>query len=70
MRLFHLLRLIDVTGISGTGRIAEGVQFTGGQCVLHWLTGVSSIAVYNSTDDLLHIHGHGGDTLLVWEDES
>ena len=38
MQRFSLKRLEDETGISGTGYVAEGVEFTHGKCVLVWLT--------------------------------
>jgi hypothetical protein len=37
MRLFSLVRDEDVSGISGTGPIAEGVEFTDGSVALRWL---------------------------------
>jgi hypothetical protein len=64
---FHLHRREDESGVSGTGVVAEGAQFSDGRCVLHWLTAVSSIAIYDSIDDLVAIHGHGGKTTVIWE---
>ena len=66
MRHFHLVRDVDQSGVSGTGIVAEGVQFTNGKCALCWLTNKSSIAVYDSFDDLIAIHGHNGATKAVW----
>ena len=68
MRRFGLLRHQDASGISGTGRVAEGVQFGDGQTVLKWLSHVTSLAIYSSVEDLVAIHGHSGLTELVWED--
>jgi len=66
MKNFHLKRLEDETGISGTGIVAEGVQFSGGKCVLTWLTEFSSIAIYDNIDLVEKIHGHSGKTIIVW----
>lgn len=67
MRLFHLVRNEDESGVSGTGTVAEGVQFTDGACALRWLTFITSTAFYNSVEDLIAIHGHGGGrTLVEW----
>jgi hypothetical protein len=66
MRNFLLYRKEDETGISGTGLIAEGVEFFNGQCVLRWLTKPGSIGIFNSLEDLLRIHGHQGKTRAVW----
>jgi hypothetical protein len=68
MRHFHLERKTDETGISGVGRVAEGVEFHDAQCVLKWNPAPSSLGVYNSISDLEAIHGHGGDTQIVWDD--
>jgi hypothetical protein len=67
-RRFVLIRKVDHSGVSGIGPIAEGVQFSSGEAVLHWLTQLSSVAVYNCIDTLLKVHGHSGDTELVWID--
>lgn len=67
-RRFHLLRIEDATGTSGTGVVAEGVQFTNGFAVLTWLTHYTSVAVYHSVDVLESIHGHEGRTVVVWDD--
>ena len=62
------MRLEDASGISGTGRIAEGVRFSTGECVLNWLTAHRSQAIYADVETLHAIHGHGGATVLVWDD--
>ena len=66
MKCFYLNRLIDVSGVSGTGIVAEGVQFENGKCALAWLTESPSVAVYDSLADVEKIHGHQGDTQIVW----
>lgn len=68
MRRFELHRIEDKTGISGTGRIAEGVLFSDGRCVMRWLTQYRSMGVYDSIQDLEAIHGHGGTTKFVFID--
>jgi len=64
MKRFVLNRLIDDTGI-----VAEGVQFSNGKCVLTWLTTVTSVGVYDTIEDLVTIHCHGGHTQLTWIEE-
>lgn len=66
MRLFVLERSEDPSGVSGIGTVAEGVVFTSGKVVISWLTPITSVAVYNSMDELMHIHSHGGLTVLRW----
>ncbi len=68
MRRFHLQRDHDASGVSGTGVVAEGVEFSDGVCALRWRTGTASTAIYASAEDLVTIHGHQGATRLVWRD--
>ena len=67
MKRFHLHRSVDESGVSGIGLVAEGVCFSNGRCVISWLTRTSSIAVYDNIDDVETIHGHNGQTYVVWE---
>jgi len=69
MRCFVLNRIEDESGVSGTGIVAEGVQFSNGKCVVSWLTQVHSTAVYDSIEDVKQIHGHKGKTEVVMESE-
>jgi hypothetical protein len=69
VRRFELQRDIDETGISGTGRIAEGVEFSSGECALKWSTAVWSVVFYLNVAAVEHIHGHQGKTRLVWLDD-
>jgi hypothetical protein len=54
MRLFVLERTEDVTGTSGVGVVAEGVEFSNGQVVVHWISQLESVNVYG-----LHHHRQG-----------
>lgn len=67
MRLFYLQRNEDFSGVSGTGRVAEGVEFSNGRCALSWLTPTTSVAIYNTIEELEHIHGHEGRTQVVYD---
>ncbi len=69
MRRFQLVRDVDETGISGTGTVAEGVQFKNGWCSLIWLTEYFSLVAYPGIDHVEKIHGHGGKTRIVFLDE-
>lgn len=70
VRTFQLVRDEDVSGVSGTGVVAEGALFTSGKCVIEWLTEWNSMAIYRSMEALHAIHGHGGRTRVVWTDDS
>ena len=69
MRRFILVRNEDVSGVSGIGVVAEGVEFSDGTAVLRWLTSTASTAVYASVEDVITIHGHNGGTMLHWHQE-
>lgn len=68
MKTFVLDRLVDETGISGTGHVAEGVVFGNGKVAVGWqgLQGVPSVVVFDSVEDMEKIHGHNGLTKVVW----
>ncbi len=68
-RRFELCRHDDVTGVSGAGKVAEGVQFSTGKCVIAWLSETPSVTIFDDIDALMAIHGHGGKTELVWLDD-
>lgn len=63
MRLFRLFRKQDVSGHSGLGLVAECVVFSNGRAAVSFLpgkAGISSVQVYDSLDDAMKLHGHGG----------
>lgn len=66
MKLFKLVRSIDVSGVSGVGEIAEGVEFHDGQIALSWLGTYHTVELLHSMDDLIAIHGHSGSTEVKW----
>jgi hypothetical protein len=65
-RQFVLRRFEDVSGVSGTGVVAEGVQFSDGSVALRWLGERPSTATWWSIEDVEHIHGHKGLTVVAW----
>jgi hypothetical protein len=68
-RLFVLRRDTDVTGVSGAGDVADGVQWPDGSVVLRWRERPST-AVWDSLDLMLSVHGHDGATRVVWTDQA
>lgn len=72
---FHLVRDKDTSGISGTGVVAEGIEFTDNTVVVRWMqndstpAGVSpTTVVHESIESVLALHGHGGTTWVQWMD--
>lgn len=68
MRTFKLIRDVDVSGISGTGAVAEGVEFENGQVALHWLSQYDTIGIYSNMHNVEKIHGHDGATKVRYDD--
>jgi hypothetical protein len=66
---FHLLRLDDESGVSGIGWVAEGAVFSNGWVVLVWPTGTPSLNFYASIADVEAVHGHGGRTRIVFDQD-
>ncbi|MYR56020.1 hypothetical protein GTY54_07065 [Streptomyces sp. SID625] len=72
---FIVQRNEDVTGVSGEGIVAEGVCFSDGWAVTHWLDrppmNEPKTEVWHNpgTEPFERISGHGGRTHIVWADE-
>lgn len=68
-RRFELHRDTDITGVSGTGVIAEGAVFSDGVAVLRWCTSSPSTVVHDGGITAVEaIHGHSGSTRIVFLD--
>jgi hypothetical protein len=67
VRTFHLLRLEDESGVSGTGWVAEGAVFSNGWVALIWLTETPSLNFYPTIEAVEAIHGHGGLTRVIFD---
>lgn len=65
MRCGHILRHEDESGVSGTGRVAEWVEYSDGEVVVHWLSHTPSTNHYRNMKQVESIHGHGGKTEIV-----
>lgn len=68
MRTFVLQRDTDVTGVSGTGIVADGVQFDDGRVVLYWRGDLRSVVVWDHLASVEVIHGHDGATRIIFTD--
>lgn len=72
-RFFHLLRVEDETGNTGTGIVAEGVRFSDGTAALRWLSDTPSFVIYpgaGGVDAVVQVHGHGGRTQLIFREDA
>lgn len=66
-KVFYLVRNEDESGISGTGRVAQGFQSDTGKVAVFWLGEHPSVVIYDNIGEVRAIHGHGGKTDLVFE---
>lgn len=69
-RRFYLQRDVDVTGASGTGRVADGVLWPDGTVSVRWRGEHQSTVSWDNFDSAERVHGHGGATRIVWLDEA
>ena len=67
MKIFYLKRTEDETGVSGTGRVAQGFVFDNGKVAVTWLSEHPSVTVYDNIGEVRAIHGHGGKTEVLME---
>lgn len=69
MRRFILIRHEDISGVSGCGVVAHGVEYDDGHISMQWCDSPSKLPVsFESIDVLLTVHGHGGKTVHRWLD--
>ncbi len=69
-RWFILSRGNDESGVSGTGNVLEGVEFTDGTVVLQWTSKPASTVVWRSFEDFwtVHVASHPTNaTVLTWD---
>ena len=67
MKIFYLKREEDESGISGTGRVAQGFVFDNGKVAVTWLSEHPSVTIYDNIGEVHAIHGHGGKTSVEFE---
>lgn len=65
-RRFVLRRDEDVSGISGTGIVAEGIEFGNGLVALSWFSQHACVNVYHSMRTVEELHGHQNRTKIEW----
>lgn len=68
IRRFNFVRSEDVSGISGTGIVGEGVELSSGKVCFTWLSHMGSVAVYDNIKTFTSIHGHEGKGQVEWID--
>jgi hypothetical protein len=69
MRRFVLRRLADRSGLSGTGDVAEGVEFWNGQVALTWRSPWPVVSTFPSIEVVERVHGRDGEATILWLDD-
>lgn len=69
IRTFHVIRDEDMSGVSGTGVIAEGVLWSNGHVDVRWLSIHKITEHAESVAEWVAVHGHEGRTKIVFDDE-
>ena len=67
MKVFYLKRTEDESGVSGTGRVAQGFIFDNGKVAVTWLSEHPSVTIYDNIGEVHAIHSHGGKTEVIME---
>lgn len=68
MRRFYIERMEDESGVSGTGIVMEGCEFSDGKCAGTWYSHLGTATIYDSIKVVMALHGHEGKARLVWID--
>ncbi|NUH35291.1 hypothetical protein HUF15_00655 [Streptomyces samsunensis] len=69
VRVFRLQRDRDITGVSGTGTVADGALWPDGTVSIRWRGDRPSTVTWDSINHAEHVHGHGGATRIIWTDQ-
>ena len=69
-RTFRLIRTEDISGISGTGVVAEGCEWENGKVTVCWLGTYGTIEQADNLHQIEKLHGHGGRTYVEWDREA
>lgn len=62
MQIFEMIRKADESGVSGIGKVLEGIVFSGGKTVVQWCVEgkPNSTVVYDTFEDfkIIHVYSH------------
>lgn len=65
--VFQLVRLVDVSGVAGTGVVATGYVAPNGKATLFWIVpGLPQTVVVADRFEDLCVHLHEGKTVVRW----
>lgn len=67
-RRFVLHRDQDISGVSGTGVVADGILWPDGSASVKWRGDMPSVVFWVDFTHAEKIHGHGGATRIAFVD--
>ena len=67
MKIFKMYRKYDISGVSGTGYILDGIIFDDGITIVKWRSNHSSISIFKSFEDFkaIHIEPHPENNTII-----
>ena len=68
LRRFHFVRTEDLSGVSGTGVVGEGVELSNGKVVHSWISNMGTVSIYDNMKTFVLVHGHDGKGTIQWLD--
>lgn len=66
--LWRLYRQKDVSGMSGEGYVAEGVEWADGAVAYRWRSNPCTTQLADEIEHVRTIHGHSGNSQVRWVD--
>lgn len=70
MRRFYLNRNDDKPGVSGVGRVLEGVLTESGRVIVEWIHPYKTIGIYDSLEQFVALHVQLPHvSQMIWIDE-
>ena len=69
MKTFTVVREIDISGLSGIGKVAEGVEFTNGKCIVCWCTEVSSMVIHENIESVNKIMCSHSKSTIIYDEK-
>lgn len=70
MRRFYLTRKDGKAGVSGTGKVLEGVLTDSGRVIVEWIEPFKTVGIYDTLDHFVALHvqlPHVSE--MIWLDE-
>lgn len=72
-RMFTVIRNGDYSGVSGTGRVIDGVVFSNGKVAISWRHALTSVSYFDSFEifQMIHLDSHPTNrSEVIWLDQS